>query len=82
MTVTGMLIYSVLIILHYHFIIIFHHDNMILPYYYILILYSHNITFLDTFPIRVFAPEWLNIDGFELSRTVSGTDFWRASFLC
>ena len=35
MTVTGMLIYSVLIILHYYCIIIFYYDNIILSYYYI-----------------------------------------------
>ena len=37
MTVTGMLIYSVLIILHYYFFIIFVYDNIILSYYHIIL---------------------------------------------
>ena len=79
MTVTGMLIYSVLIILHYYFIIIFYYDNIILSYYYIIL---HNIAFIDTFSIMAFALEWLHINDFELSRTVLGTEFRRASFPC
>ena len=42
MTVMGMLIYSVLIILHYYFIIISYYDNIILSYHYI-ILAQYNI---------------------------------------
>ena len=42
MAVTGMLIYSVLIILHYYFIIISYYDNIRLSYYYI-ILTQYNI---------------------------------------
>ena len=45
MRVTGMLIYSVLTILHYYFIIILYYDNIILSYYYIIlaqyIIYWH-----------------------------------------
>ena len=55
---------------------------MIILYYHITILSYHNITFIDTFPIMVFAPEWLHINDFELLRTVSGTEFRRASFPC
>ena len=51
-------------------------------YYRIIILYSHNLTFIDTFSIRVFAPEWLHINDFELLRTVLGTEFRRTSFRC
>ena len=36
MTLTGMWVYSALIILHYYFIIIFCYDNIILSYYYII----------------------------------------------
>ena len=79
MTVTGMLIYSVLIILHYYFIMIF---IMIILHYHFIILYSHNIAFIDTFPIRVFAPEWHHINDFELLRIVLGTEFRHTSFLC
>ena len=50
--------------------------------YHIIILYYHNIAFIVAFSIRVFAPEWLHINDFELLRTVSGTEFRRTYFLC
>ena len=53
---------------------------MIILYYHIIISYEHNIAFIDTFPVRVFAPEWLHINDLELLRSVPGTEFQRASF--
>ena len=53
---------------------------MVILYYKIIIFYSHNITFIDTFSIRLFAPEWLHINDLELLRTVPGTEFQCVSF--
>ena len=48
MTVTGMLIYSVLMILHYYLIIIFYYDNITLSYHHIILAqYSISWHFVD-----------------------------------
>ena len=48
----------------------------------ILFAEDHILTFIDPFPIIVFAPIQLHINDLELLRTVPGTEFQRTSFSC
>ena len=59
----------------YHILILIYHNN-------IRLLYYHIIIFIDTFPIIVFAPEYLHINDLELLNTVLSTEFQRTSFPC
>ena len=62
--------------------IIFRLDTAIIFHLDTAIIFRLDTAFIDTFPIRVFAPERIHINDFELLRTVLGTEFRRTSFLC